>query len=47
MTAQLIDGKSIAATLDEKVAEETANFKKRVGRAPGLAAVLVGSRSRQ
>ena len=43
MTAQLIDGKSIAATLDEKVAEETANFKKRVGRAPGLAAVLVGA----
>jgi methylenetetrahydrofolate dehydrogenase (NADP+)/methenyltetrahydrofolate cyclohydrolase len=42
MTASLIDGKATAADLRQQVAEVAASFKQRVGRAPGLAVVLVG-----
>lgn len=41
MTAQLIDGKAIAAQVQSEVAERVAALKAR-GIAPGLAAVLVG-----
>ena len=42
MTATLIDGKATAAELRQQVAAVAATFKQRVGRAPGLAVVLVG-----
>jgi methylenetetrahydrofolate dehydrogenase (NADP+)/methenyltetrahydrofolate cyclohydrolase len=42
MTATLIDGKAAAAALRARVAEVAAEFKQEVGRAPGLAVVLVG-----
>jgi len=42
MTASLIDGKATAADLRQQVADVAASFKQRVGRAPGLAVVLVG-----
>jgi len=42
MTARLIDGKAFAAALRERVAARAAEFKSRLGRAPGLAVVLVG-----
>jgi methylenetetrahydrofolate dehydrogenase (NADP+)/methenyltetrahydrofolate cyclohydrolase len=42
MTARLIDGKAAAAALRARVAEATADFKAQLGRAPGLAVVLVG-----
>lgn len=38
---RLIDGKSIAATIKQRVADEVAQLKKR-GRAPCLAAVMIG-----
>nr|WP_294848798.1 bifunctional methylenetetrahydrofolate dehydrogenase/methenyltetrahydrofolate cyclohydrolase FolD [uncultured Sphingomonas sp.] len=42
MTATLIDGKAAAATLRARVADGVAAFRETVGRAPGLAVVLVG-----
>jgi methylenetetrahydrofolate dehydrogenase (NADP+)/methenyltetrahydrofolate cyclohydrolase len=42
MTAELIDGKAFAARLRERVAEAVPAFTESVGRAPGLAVVLVG-----
>ena len=42
MTATLIDGKAAAASLRAKVADGVAAFRETVGRAPGLAVVLVG-----
>lgn len=42
MTAGLIDGKAFAARLRERVAEAVPAFTASVGRAPGLAVVLVG-----
>ncbi|MBT2774891.1 bifunctional methylenetetrahydrofolate dehydrogenase/methenyltetrahydrofolate cyclohydrolase FolD [Halomonas sp. ISL-60] len=42
MTAQLIDGKAIAATVRQKVAEKIATRRQAGGRAPGLAVVVVG-----
>ena len=43
MTAKLIDGRAAAAALRARVAETAADFKNTVGRAPGLAVVLVGA----
>ena len=42
MTAKRIDGKAAAATIRSAVAAHVAEFTKRIGRAPGLATVLVG-----
>ncbi len=42
MTAKRIDGKAAAAAVRAKVAEVAADFRRRIGRAPGLATVLVG-----
>jgi methylenetetrahydrofolate dehydrogenase (NADP+)/methenyltetrahydrofolate cyclohydrolase len=42
MAAQIIDGKAIAERLRGEVAVEVAEFTAQVGRAPGLATVLVG-----
>lgn len=42
MTARIIDGKAIAARVRTRVAEEVKIFAHEVGRAPGLATVLVG-----
>jgi methylenetetrahydrofolate dehydrogenase (NADP+)/methenyltetrahydrofolate cyclohydrolase len=42
MTARLIDGKAAAAAIRATVAERVAAFEVRIGRAPGLATVLVG-----
>jgi methylenetetrahydrofolate dehydrogenase (NADP+)/methenyltetrahydrofolate cyclohydrolase len=42
MTARLIDGKAAALALRERIAGEVARFREATGRAPGLAAVLVG-----
>jgi len=42
MTAKRIDGKAAALAIRERVAEHVAEFERRVGRAPGLATVLVG-----
>ena len=42
MTASIIDGKAVAATLRSQVAEGVATFQEQTGRAPGLAVVLVG-----
>ena len=42
MSAQLIDGKAIAAAVREEVAEEVAAYTAETGRTPGLATVLVG-----
>ena len=42
MTARLIDGKAIAATVREAAASHVAGFERRIGRPPGLATVLVG-----
>jgi methylenetetrahydrofolate dehydrogenase (NADP+)/methenyltetrahydrofolate cyclohydrolase len=43
MTAQLIDGKIIAAELRARVADEVARVRRDHGFTPGLAVVLVGS----
>jgi methylenetetrahydrofolate dehydrogenase (NADP+)/methenyltetrahydrofolate cyclohydrolase len=43
MTAAIIDGKAIAATLRGKVAGEVARLKRDHGVTPGLAVVLVGN----
>ncbi len=42
MSAVIIDGKAIAARVRAEVAREVATFTQTVGRAPGLATVLVG-----
>ena len=42
MTARRIDGKAVAAALRARVADGVAAFRETVGRAPGLAVVLVG-----
>jgi methylenetetrahydrofolate dehydrogenase (NADP+)/methenyltetrahydrofolate cyclohydrolase len=43
MTAQIIDGKAVAAAVRAEVRTEVAAFRERFGRAPGLATVLVGA----
>ncbi len=45
MTAELIDGKEIAATIRQEIAAEVAEMKDATGRVPGLATVLVGART--
>src|SRR5271165_7103211 len=42
MSATIIDGKAIAARVRAEVASEVEVFQREVGRAPGLATVLVG-----
>ncbi len=42
MTARIIDGKAFAAGLRERLAARVPSFVAQVGRAPGLAVVLVG-----
>jgi methylenetetrahydrofolate dehydrogenase (NADP+)/methenyltetrahydrofolate cyclohydrolase len=42
MSARLIDGRAVAATLRAELAGEVAAFTQRHGRPPGLATVLVG-----
>jgi methylenetetrahydrofolate dehydrogenase (NADP+) / methenyltetrahydrofolate cyclohydrolase len=42
MTAKLIDGKSVAADLDARVAAAAAQLENLLGRKPGLAVVLIG-----
>jgi methylenetetrahydrofolate dehydrogenase (NADP+)/methenyltetrahydrofolate cyclohydrolase len=42
MTATLIDGSAVAARLRAEVAADTEKLKRELGRAPGLATVLVG-----
>jgi len=42
MSAQLIDGKAVAAKLREQVAVEAAAFAEQYGRPPGLATILIG-----
>ncbi len=44
MTADLIDGKAIAATIREEIKAEVEAMKAQFDRVPGLAAVLVGER---
>ena len=42
MTARLIDGKAAALALRQRIAAQVVSFREAVGRAPGLAVVLVG-----
>ncbi len=42
MTATLIDGKAIAARIREDIGVQVRQIKEKVGKAPGLAAVLIG-----
>jgi methylenetetrahydrofolate dehydrogenase (NADP+)/methenyltetrahydrofolate cyclohydrolase len=42
MSAQIIDGKAIAARVRAEVAEQVKLFNEQTGRVPGLATVLVG-----
>jgi methylenetetrahydrofolate dehydrogenase (NADP+)/methenyltetrahydrofolate cyclohydrolase len=42
VSARLIDGKAAAAALRRRIADDVAAFAETVGRAPGLAVVLVG-----
>jgi methylenetetrahydrofolate dehydrogenase (NADP+)/methenyltetrahydrofolate cyclohydrolase len=42
MSARLIDGRAVAATLRAELAGEVAAFAERHGRSPGLVTVLVG-----
>ncbi len=42
MSAQIIDGKAIAAQVRADVAEQVKVFREQTGRVPGLATVLVG-----
>jgi 5,10-methylene-tetrahydrofolate dehydrogenase/methenyl tetrahydrofolate cyclohydrolase len=44
MSAQLIDGKQIAATIRGEIKAEVEKMKAKFGRVPGLATVLVGVR---
>jgi len=43
MTAQLIDGKAIAASLRQQIAQRVAERRQQGLRAPGLAVILVGN----
>jgi methylenetetrahydrofolate dehydrogenase (NADP+)/methenyltetrahydrofolate cyclohydrolase len=43
MTAQLIDGKAIAASLRQQIAQRVTERRQQGQRAPGLAVILVGS----
>ena len=43
MTAQMIDGKAIAASLRQQIAQRVAERRQRGLRAPGLAVILVGN----
>jgi len=42
MSAELIDGKAVAAEIDAKAAEAAAGLAKSLGRVPCLAVVLIG-----
>ena len=42
MSAQVIDGKAVAAALREELAKDVAAFAAQQGRPPGLATVLIG-----
>lgn len=42
MSATIIDGKEVAARVRAEVARDVAGFRERVGKAPGLATILVG-----
>jgi methylenetetrahydrofolate dehydrogenase (NADP+)/methenyltetrahydrofolate cyclohydrolase len=42
VSAEIIDGKAIAAKVREAVARDVAAFTERTGRRPGLATILVG-----
>ncbi len=42
MSAQIIDGKKIAASFHEQITERVQTLKQKTGRVPGLAVVLVG-----
>jgi methylenetetrahydrofolate dehydrogenase (NADP+)/methenyltetrahydrofolate cyclohydrolase len=42
VSAEIIDGKAIAAKVREEVARDVAAFTERTGRQPGLATILVG-----
>jgi 5,10-methylene-tetrahydrofolate dehydrogenase/methenyl tetrahydrofolate cyclohydrolase len=44
MSAQIIDGKAIAATIRGEIKQEVEAMKAEYGRVPGLATVLVGER---
>jgi 5,10-methylene-tetrahydrofolate dehydrogenase/methenyl tetrahydrofolate cyclohydrolase len=44
MSAELIDGKAIAATIRGEIAAEVEAMKTQYGKVPGLATVLVGER---
>ena len=44
MTAELIDGKAIAATIRGEIKAEVEAMKEQYGKVPGLATVLVGAR---
>jgi methylenetetrahydrofolate dehydrogenase (NADP+)/methenyltetrahydrofolate cyclohydrolase len=39
---QILDGKALSKKIEEKVASEAGELKKRTGRVPGLAVILVG-----
>jgi len=45
VSAQIIDGKVIAATIRDEIAADVAKIQEEYGQAPGLATVLVGSRA--
>ncbi|HOM18486.1 MAG TPA: tetrahydrofolate dehydrogenase/cyclohydrolase catalytic domain-containing protein, partial [Thermoguttaceae bacterium] len=42
MTAEILDGKQIAAAIRAELAQEIADFVQKTGVTPGLATVLVG-----
>jgi methylenetetrahydrofolate dehydrogenase (NADP+)/methenyltetrahydrofolate cyclohydrolase len=42
MSATIIDGRAVGASVREQVAREVAELKQSTGRAPGLATILVG-----
>lgn len=44
MTAQLIDGKQIAADIHDEIKADVEEMKAKTGKVPGLATVLVGNR---
>jgi len=43
LSAQILDGKALAARMRKKLAAEVAELTEKHGRAPGLAVILVGS----
>ena len=42
MSAKIIDGKAISLSCRNKIAQDTENFKKTYGYAPGLSVIIVG-----